>query len=114
MVDRGADPQAYGRRLRLTLAAEHLDREVDSADRLPEVMGDCVAPEGLFTAYAEAAAGLDAWWDGGRVGPRPPGRLRRLQPPGLSRMARTLALPVYLTLHDPDGRPRSLRRTDAF
>ena len=114
VVDRGADPQAYGRRLRLTLAAEHLDREVGSPDRLLEVMGDCVEPEGLFAAYAEAAAGLDAWWDAGRVGPRPSGRLRRLQPPDLGRVARALALPAYLTLHDPDGRPRSLRRTDGF
>ena len=48
------------------------------------------------------------------VGPRPPGRLRRLQPPELGRLTRALATVPYLTMHDPDGRPRSLRRRDAF
>ncbi|MFC4784546.1 phospholipase D family protein [Nocardioides sp. MAHUQ-72] len=119
VVDQGEDPHAYARRLRLTLAAEHLDRPVAASGELPDgelldVMGDCVSPEGFFTAYAEAAAALDAWHEGGRVGPRPPGRLRRLEPPELGRLTRALALPVYLTVHDPDGRPRSLRRRDAF
>ena len=31
---------------------------------------------------------LDAWHDGGRVGERPPGRLRRLEPPELNRLER--------------------------
>ncbi|GAB3792940.1 phospholipase D family protein [Nocardioides ungokensis] len=114
VVDQGPDPHAYARRLRLTLAAEHLDRVVDDPDSLLDVMGDCIEPEGLFAAYADAAADLDRWHDSGRVGPRPPGRLRRLQPPELGSVARTLALPAYLTLHDPDGRPRSLRKTDRF
>ena len=61
----------FARDLRLTLAAEHLDRS-------PEEMSDCVDPAGMFAAYAAAAAALDAWHAGGRVGPRPPGRLRRL------------------------------------
>ena len=114
VVDQGPDPHAYARRLRLTLAAEHLDRDVEDPDALLDVMVDCVEPEGMFTAYAEAAAALDRWHDSGRVGPRPPGRLRRLEPPVLGPVARRLALPAYLTLHDPDGRPRSLRRTDRF
>ena len=45
----------------------------------------------------------------GRVGPRPPGRLRRLEPPELGPVTRALALAPYLFLHDPDGRPRPLR-----
>jgi hypothetical protein len=68
----------------------------------------------MFAAYEQSAAALDAWHDGGRVGPRPPGRLRRMQPPRLGPLTRALALPSYLVLHDPDGRPRPLRRTDDF
>jgi phosphatidylserine/phosphatidylglycerophosphate/cardiolipin synthase-like enzyme len=113
VLDQGPDPQAYGRELRLRLAAEHLDRHVDSASLLA-VMGDCVEPDGMFEAYQKGAAALDAWHEGGCVGARPPGRLRRIQPPHLSRLARALALPVYLTVHDPDGRPRHLRHSDRF
>ncbi|MCW2792180.1 MAG: phospholipase [Nocardioides sp.] len=98
---------SYARRLRLTLAAEHLDRS-------PDEMDDCVDPAGMFEAFAACAARLDEWYDGGRQGPKPPGRLRRLQPPELGPVARALALVPYLTMHDPDGRPRSLRRTDSF
>jgi phosphatidylserine/phosphatidylglycerophosphate/cardiolipin synthase-like enzyme len=97
----------FARDLRLTLAAEHLDRS-------PEEMSDCVDAAGMFTAYAEAAAALDAWHDGGRVGPRPPGRLRRLDPPKLGLLARTIAMPTYQLLHDPDGRPKPLRKEDEF
>ncbi len=75
VVDPSADDHSpYARRLRLTLAAEHLDREV-ADDSLLEVMDDCVDPRGLFAAYAESAERLDAWHDGGRIGERPPGRL---------------------------------------
>ena len=114
VVDQGPDPQAYARELRLTLAAEHLDRSLESPGSLLDVMGDCVEPAGMFAAYAQSAARLEEWYDGGRVGPRPPGRLRRLDPPELGAVARALALPVYLTVHDPDGRPRSLRCNDDF
>ncbi|RLV49498.1 phospholipase [Nocardioides mangrovicus] len=96
------------RRLRLTLAAEHLDREVDE-DSLLETMADCESPAGMFRAYRDAAAALDAWHDGGQVGERPPGRLRRMRPPELSRRQRLFALPQYLLIHDPDGRPRRLK-----
>jgi hypothetical protein len=77
-------------------------------------MADCVDPDGMFSAYQQAAASLDAWHvDGGR-GPRPAGRLRRLTPPVLGPVARALALGPYLTIHDPDGRPGPLRKRDAF
>lgn len=105
VVDTAGD---YARTLRLRLAAEHLDRAPD------DPMTDCVEPAGMFGAYAEAAAGLDGWYAAGRVGPRPPGRLRRLGPPEVGPLARALATPAYLFLHDPDGRPRSLRRRDRF
>ncbi|MEP6815181.1 MAG: phospholipase D family protein, partial [Marmoricola sp.] len=114
VVDRSADDHSeYARRLRLTLAAEHLDREVDESSLLT-VMDDCIDPAGIYGAYEQAARGLDAWHEGGQVGARPPGRLRRMQPPELGRVERTFALVPYLTLHDPDGRPRPLRRKGGF
>ena len=103
----------FGQRLRLTLAAEHLDRTVDD-DSLLDVMSDCVDPDGLVEAFAESAARLDAWHEGGQVGERPPGRLRRMRPPALGPVARALSLGPYLAMHDPDGRPRSLKRSGGF
>jgi hypothetical protein len=97
----------YARSLRLALAAEHLDRD-------PDDLADCEEPAGMFAAYADRAAALDDWYAGGRAGPRPPGRLRRLQPPEVGRVARRLALVPYLLLHDPDGRPKPLRKQDEF
>ncbi|MCL8252731.1 phospholipase D-like domain-containing protein [Aeromicrobium fastidiosum] len=108
----GADGDAgpsYARRLRLTLAAEHLDR-----DPATDPMDDCVDAAGMFEAFVASARRLDDWYDGGCVGPRPPGRLRRLHPPHLSRWRRAAATVPYLLLHDPDGRPRRLRGTDDF
>jgi phosphatidylserine/phosphatidylglycerophosphate/cardiolipin synthase-like enzyme len=106
VVDRaaGAGGDGYARRLRLALAAEHLDRPAD----------DCVDPHRMFSAFEESAARLEAWYDGGREGPRPPGRLRRMPTPRLGPAARTLALPSYLLMHDPDGRPAPLRKADRF
>jgi phosphatidylserine/phosphatidylglycerophosphate/cardiolipin synthase-like enzyme len=100
----------YARSLRLILAAEHLDRLTKvAAEGLEHVMADCVEPAGIFDAYAESADRLDAWHAGGRVGDRPPGRLRRLPLPTLSRFAHRWArLPLEI-VHDPDGRPGPLR-----
>ena len=100
----------YALDLRLTLAAEHLDRlgEVASGG-LREVMADCVEPAGLYDAYAASAARLEAWHHGGRVGERPPGRLRPIPLPTLSRTARLLARLPLDVVHDPDGRPGPLR-----
>jgi phosphatidylserine/phosphatidylglycerophosphate/cardiolipin synthase-like enzyme len=100
----------YALDLRLTLAAEHLDRldEVASG-ALREVMADCVDPAGLYDAYAASAARLEAWHDGGGVGERPPGRLRPIPLPPLSRAARLLARVPLDVVHDPDGRPGPLR-----
>jgi phosphatidylserine/phosphatidylglycerophosphate/cardiolipin synthase-like enzyme len=108
-----SDHSPYARRLRLTLAAEHLDREVDEdGASLLEVMDDCLDGPGLFAAYAETAAALDAWHERGRVGPRPPGRLRRVEVPELTTLERLAALVPYLTVHDPDGRPGPLKKAD--
>ena len=105
----------YARSLRLTLAAEHLDRLDDVAEHgLEDVMGDCLDPAGMFDAYAASADALEEWHAAGRRGPRPPGRLRRLPMPDLSgAQQRWAALPLD-TLHDPDGRPPALRRADRY
>ncbi len=105
------DGLGYARRLRLTLAAEHLGRP--DGDLL-ETVGDCVEPEGMYAAFAACAAELDAWHEGGCAGPRPPGRLRRMVAPSMGPVSRALALAPYLVLHDPDGRPGPLRRTERF
>lgn len=44
----------------------------------------------------------------------PGSRIRCHVPPVLSRRTRLWARPAYLTLYDPDGRPRRLRGTTDF
>ncbi|RJL32606.1 phospholipase D family protein [Bailinhaonella thermotolerans] len=111
VVDETPDPRPprgarkYARDLRLTLAAEHLDR--DDVDELAD-------PATAFAAFADSAARLDAWHRSGRRGPRPPGRLRPHPQPGLGRVRRALATPLYRIAVDPDGRPPGLRRTGGF
>jgi hypothetical protein len=75
---------------------------------------DLCDPRSAFAAFARSAALLDAWHAEGRPGPRPPGRLRTYQTPGLSRWTRTWATPLYRCFYDPDGRPPALRRNSAF
>ena len=81
---------------------------------LHDVMADCVEPAGMFDAFAAAAARLEAWHRGGRVGDRPDGRLRPLPLPDLSAWTRTWARLPFATLHDPDGRPPRIRRTRTY
>lgn len=126
VVDTAADDHSpYARRLRLVLAAEHLDRGLDGPEypgevsdepgKLPDddellgLMGDCLDAEGTFRAFAESAAALEEWHRAGRRGERPPGRLRPLRAPRLNPLVMALAAPAYLWLHDPDGRPWRLR-----
>jgi phosphatidylserine/phosphatidylglycerophosphate/cardiolipin synthase-like enzyme len=105
----GADAGArrFARDLRLRLSREHLDRGEG-------VDADLIDPGTVFTAFADSARRLQAWYDAGRNGARPPGRLRPYAGPHLSRMTRVLATPMYRVLIDPDGRPRKLRRAHAF
>jgi phosphatidylserine/phosphatidylglycerophosphate/cardiolipin synthase-like enzyme len=105
VVDRGTDTSGngYARRLRMTLASEHLDAVPEELD-----------PDEMFEDFERSAARLDAWHEGGCVGPRPAGRLRRLRPPELSPLARALALVPYVVMHDPDGRPPGMRRGDDY
>jgi phosphatidylserine/phosphatidylglycerophosphate/cardiolipin synthase-like enzyme len=100
----------YARTLRLTLAAEHLDRLPEVEHRgLDAVMADCVDPVAMFDAFAACAARLEAWHHGGRMGDRPAGRLRPIPLPGLSRLTRAWArIPLGL-VHDPDGRPGPIK-----
>jgi phosphatidylserine/phosphatidylglycerophosphate/cardiolipin synthase-like enzyme len=103
----GHPARLYARELRLALGREHLDRAVGNDL-------DLCDPRTFFTAFARSAAALDAWHDGGRAGPRPPGRLRAYPTPQLSRWTRTWAMPLYRALYDPDGRPAALRHADTF
>jgi phosphatidylserine/phosphatidylglycerophosphate/cardiolipin synthase-like enzyme len=130
----GGDHSAYARRLRLTLGAEHLDRRLGPDDfpgdisalepgrspdalgdqQLREVMADCLDPRDMFDAFAASATALQEWHDSGRLGERPAGRLRSLRRVHLSALTRAWATPVFRTVHDPDGRPRALRRRQAY
>lgn len=94
----------YARALRTTLAREHLD-SVDDRE---------LEPSAVFDAFADSARRLQQWHDGGRVGARPPGRLRPLEEPPLSRWTRLWATPLYRTLYDPDGRPPLQRLRGQF
>ncbi len=102
-----ADGDGYARRLRLTLAREHLDRS-DGDD------ADLRDPRSAFDAFTRSAEALDEWYAHGRSGERPPGRLRRYEPPELSRFTMTWARPLYRLVFDPDGRPADLRKQDRF
>lgn len=107
--------EAYARDLRLTLAAEHLDRlEAAERDGMEAAMADCLDAAGMFDVYAAHAAALDAWHAGGRRGPRPPGRLRRLPLPPLTALQRRWAALPLDVVHDPDGRPAVLRKAGRY
>jgi phosphatidylserine/phosphatidylglycerophosphate/cardiolipin synthase-like enzyme len=103
----GDEARGYARALRLALAREHLDR-ADGDD------ADLVDPGDFFDALAAAAAALQRWYEAGRAGARPPGRLRPLHDPPLSALQRAWATPLYRLVYDPDGRPRPLRRRHEF
>jgi phosphatidylserine/phosphatidylglycerophosphate/cardiolipin synthase-like enzyme len=99
--------EGFALRLRLTLSREHLDR-ADGDD------ADLRDPVTAFDTFRDSAQRLDAWYQAGQHGPRPPGRLRTYQLPALSTREKLLARPMYRFLADPDGRPRALRRQRRF
>uniref|UniRef100_A0A5Q5BLV3 Phospholipase D/Transphosphatidylase n=2 Tax=unclassified Mycobacterium TaxID=2642494 RepID=A0A5Q5BLV3_MYCSS len=89
------DEGVFARDLRLRLMREHLDRADDQG---------LVDPSDAVREIVSAADDLDAWYEGGRVGPRPPGRLRPHRTEQLGRLTRLWAAPVYRMVYDPDGR----------
>lgn len=103
-----SSPEGFASRLRITLAREHLDHS-DYSDH-----GEMRQPLAMYDAFARSAARLDAWHAAGRLGPRPPGRLRTYHIPNLSPWTRLWAGALYRVVFDPDGRPAQLRRRHQF
>ena len=100
----GDGARRLARDLRLETWSEHLD--------LPREQ--LLDPDAAWSLWQERAAALDDWHAGGRRGPRPPGQVRRHVPDPVSRRQRLWAEPLYRIVFDPDGRPRSLRRSGRF
>jgi phosphatidylserine/phosphatidylglycerophosphate/cardiolipin synthase-like enzyme len=102
---RGEGARRLARETRLRLWREHLGRAADDdADLVDTATG--------VSALAQAAAALDRWYRSGRQGTRPLGHLRRHEPDRVGPWLKWPALAMYRVLLDPDGRPRTLRRTE--
>ncbi len=99
----GDGARKFARELRLRLWREHLGR-TEGEDQ------DLLDPDEAFAKFRETALALDRWHLGGRVGARPPGRVRPHPRVHISRASRLWAEPLYRRVYDPDARPSDLRR----
>ena len=99
----GDNARAYARGLRLQLWREHLERTEDD-DR------DLLEPGEAAARFRDTAIALDDWYRSGRVGERPPGRVRPHARVPVSVSTRLWAEPLYERGYDPDGRPADLRQ----
>jgi phosphatidylserine/phosphatidylglycerophosphate/cardiolipin synthase-like enzyme len=93
----GDGARRFARDLRLKLMGEHLDAGSDRMEGLLD-------PVAAFRAMKASAESLQAWYENGQSGPRPPGRLRPHFPETLPKRHRPWAVPVYRAIYDPDGR----------
>jgi phosphatidylserine/phosphatidylglycerophosphate/cardiolipin synthase-like enzyme len=109
----GDGARVFARDLRLKLLREHLDRPAGVSPDFSQDE-DLVDPATLIETLRASADALQAWHDGGRVGERPPGRLRPHRPERLGRATRLWAVPVYRTIYDPDGRSWQERLRDKW
>ena len=102
-----AEDATYARDLRLALAAEHLDRRL-TPSTTASTHTACSPPSPTPPPSSTDGTLTDV---SARV---PQAGCGASEPPRISPLKRALAAIPYRVVHDPDGRPRSIRGTDRF
>lgn len=100
----GDGARVFARDLRLELLREHLDRPQDGSDD-----AGLLDPVEAFETVRRRATTLEQWYADGGQGERPPGRLRPHHVADPPRWQRTLLVPAYRAVVDPDGRPPRMK-----